>query len=99
MFDLAITKMRQHAFLDDRAVEVRACDVHAAAGIDLATLRVAESHHGDVERAAAEVEDDHVLRLRHGLLVKQRRGDGLEFKVHFLKPASCAAWRRVSCAL
>ena len=77
--------MRQHALLDDGAVEVAAGDVHAAAGIDLPFRRITQSHHGDIERAAAEVEDDHVLRLGDGLLVIQCGGDRLEFKVHFLE--------------
>ena len=54
MFDASVTEMRQHALLDDGAVEVAACDVHAAAGIDLTSVRITQSHHCDIERAAAE---------------------------------------------
>ncbi len=63
MFDASIPEMGQHALLDDSAVEVTARDVHAAAGIHLTMLRIAQSHHGDIERAATEIKDDNVLRL------------------------------------
>ena len=36
MFDLPISKVRQHTLLDDGAVEVTARDVYAAVGIDFA---------------------------------------------------------------
>src|SRR5688500_15708205 len=85
MFHLPISKMLQHALLDNGAVKVTACDVYAAAGIHFARTRVAEAHDRDIERAAAKVKDDDVLWLANGLFVIQCCCDGFEFKVHFLE--------------
>lgn len=46
---------------------------------DLALARLTNAHHGDIEGAAAEVEDEDVLRLLHCQLVVQC-GDGFEFE-------------------
>src|SRR6266487_2118986 len=85
VFDSSISKMGQHALLDNRSVEVATGDVHATAGIDFAMMRIAKAHHSDIERAAAEVKDDSVLWFGNGLFVIQRSRDGLEFKIHFFE--------------
>ena len=46
---------------------------------------VAQAHDGDVQRAAAEVEDEHVLGVGKGLLVVQGGGDRLQLEVDLLK--------------
>src|SRR5215204_749150 len=65
VFDLTVPKMREHARLDDRPVEIASCDIHAAAGIDLARTRIPEPHHGDVESATAKVKYHHILWFRY----------------------------------
>src|SRR5688572_4667725 len=85
MPDVPITKVRQHPFLDNGPVEVAAGDVHAAAGIDLTLDWITQSHHCDVERATAEVENDHALRFTNGLFVIQCGSDWLKLKINFLE--------------
>src|SRR3989304_6135348 len=63
MFDAPITEMRQHALLDDGAVEVTACNVHAATGIHFAITRITQAYHGEIERTSTKVKDDDILRF------------------------------------
>jgi len=73
---------------DQLAVEHVTRDRDAARRQDRAAPRLAQARDADVERAAAEVEDEHVLRAADGRLVEIGRRDRLRLQENLVVPGA-----------
>src|SRR5262245_37211434 len=63
------TKIAQHRLLDDGLVKVGPGDADPAGGEDFTFAAITEPHDGNIESAAAKVEDQNILRSLQGSFV------------------------------